>query len=48
MERQEKDEKFQWVLFSDLLLSKLKPLLISRSKAKKQKKNAGAAAKKAS
>ena len=38
MERQEKDEKFQWVLFSDLFLSKLKPLLISRSKAKKQKK----------
>ena len=37
MTRQEKDEKFQWVLFSDLLLSKLKPLLISPSKAKKQK-----------
>ena len=47
MKRQEKDEKFQWVLFSDLFLLKLKPLLISRSKAKKQK-NAGAAAKKAS
>ena len=45
MKRQEKDEKFQWVLFSDLFLSKLKPLLIF---AGKQKKNAGAAAKKAS
>ena len=42
MKRQEKDEKFQWVLFSDLFLSKLKPLLIS---AEKQKKNADAAAK---
>ena len=47
MKRKEKDEKFQWVLFSDLFLSKLKPLLISGSKAKNQK-NAGAAAKKAS
>ena len=47
MKRQKKDEKFQWVLFSDLFLSKLKPLLISRSKAKNQK-NAGDAAKKAS
>ena len=47
MKRQEKDEKFQWVLFSDLFLSKLKPILISRSTAKNQK-NAGAAAKKAS
>ena len=46
MKRQEKDEKFQWVLFSHLFLSKLKPLLISRSKAKNQK-NAGAAATKA-
>ena len=45
MKRQEKDEKFQWVLFSDLFLSKLKPLLTS---AGKQKKNAGAAAKKPS
>ena len=44
MKRQEKDEKVQWVLFFDLLLSKLKPLLISRSKAKNQK-NAGAAEK---
>ena len=44
MKRQEKDEKFQWVLFSDLFLSKLKPLLISAGKQKK-KKNAGAAAK---
>ena len=47
MKRQEKDEKFQWVLFSDSFLSKLIPLLISHSKAKKQK-NPGAAAKKAS
>ena len=48
MKRQEKDEiKFQLVLFSDLFLLKLKPLLISRSKAK-NKKNAGAAAKNAS
>ena len=47
MKRQEKDEKFQWVLFSDLFLSKLKPLLISRSEAKNQK-NTGAAAKKPS
>ena len=46
MKRQEKDEKFQWVLFSDLFLSKLKPLLISAGKQKK--KNAGAAAKKPS
>ena len=37
MKRQEKDEKFQWVLFSDLFLSTLKPLLISRSKAKTKK-----------
>ena len=44
MKRQEKDEKFQWVLFFDLFLSKLKPQFISRSNAKKQK-NAGAAAK---
>ena len=42
MKRQEKDEKFQWILFSDLLLAKLKPLLISRNQAK-TKKNAGAA-----
>ena len=35
MKRQEKDEKFQWVLFSDLFLSKLKPLLISAGKQKK-------------
>ena len=47
MKRQEKDEKFQWVLFSDLFVSKLKPLLISRSKAKNQN-NASAASKKAS
>ena len=40
-----KMKKFQWVLFSDLFLSKLKPLLISRSKAKNQR-NAGAASKK--
>ena len=38
MKRQEKDEKFQWVLLFDLFLSKLKPLLILGSKAKKQKK----------
>ena len=36
MKRQEKDEKFQWVLFSDLFLSKLKPLLISAGKQKKK------------
>ena len=48
MKRQEKGEKFQWVLFSDWFLSKLKPLLISRSKAKNKKRNAVAAAKKAS
>ena len=47
MKRQEKDEKFQWVLFSDLFLSKLKPLLNSAGK-QKEKKNAGAAAKKPS
>ena len=34
MKRQEKNEKFQWLLFSDLFLAKLKPtdLLISRLK----------------
>ena len=38
MKRQEKDEKFQWVLFSDLFLSKLKPLLNSAEKQKKKEK----------
>ena len=47
MKRQEKDEKFQRALLFDLFLSKLKPLLILGSKAKKQR-NAGAAAKQAS
>ena len=34
MKQHEKDEKFLRVLFSDLLLAKLKPLLISRNNAK--------------
>ena len=33
MKRQEKDEKFHRILFSDLFLPKLTPLLISRNKA---------------
>ena len=37
MKQQEKDEKFQWVLFSNLFLAKLKPLLISRNKTKNKK-----------
>ena len=37
MKREEKDKKFQWVLFSDLFLAKLKPILIFQGTKQKIK-----------